>query len=92
MRDAECYQACSRGSCDFKPRGLLDFISGQAQCSASFWLESNRALARITFCRLSRALLGQINGLGLVFPPMQINSAHSRTNTYLSPCPSPTLH
>ena len=35
-------------------------------CSVPFCLELNRLLARMTFCRMSRALLVQMNGLGLV--------------------------
>jgi hypothetical protein len=34
--------------------------------SVSFCLELKRTLARITFCRMSRALLVQMNGLGSV--------------------------
>jgi len=36
------------------------------QCSASFCLELKRLLARMTFCRMSRALLVQMNGFGWV--------------------------
>jgi predicted nucleic acid-binding protein len=36
------------------------------KCSVSFCLELKRALARITFCRMSGALFVQINGLGFL--------------------------
>ena len=39
---------------------------GVAASSASFCLELKRLLARMTFCKMSRALLVQMNGLGLV--------------------------
>jgi multidrug efflux pump len=35
-------------------------------CSVAFCLALNRLLARMTFCRMSRALLVQMNGLGCV--------------------------
>jgi len=35
-------------------------------CSVPFCLELKRLLARMTFCRMSRALLVQMNGLGSV--------------------------
>jgi hypothetical protein len=36
------------------------------QCGASFCLELKRLLARMTFCKMSRALPIHINGFGLV--------------------------
>lgn len=35
-------------------------------CSVAFCLELKRLLARMTFCKMSAALLVQMNGLGLV--------------------------
>ena len=37
-----------------------------ADCSVAFCLELKWLLARMTFCKISRALLVQMNGLGLV--------------------------
>lgn len=37
-----------------------------ASVVVAFCLEPNRLVARMTFCRMSRALLVQINGFGLV--------------------------
>ena len=38
----------------------------QRYCSVAFCLELKRLLARMTFCRMSRALLVQMKGLGCV--------------------------
>lgn len=40
-------------------------IKGVCYCSVAFCLPLNRLFARITFCRMSRAVAVQMNGLGL---------------------------
>jgi len=41
-------------------------INAGIYCSVAFCLELKRLFARMTFCKMSRALLVQMNGLGLV--------------------------